>query len=69
MHEARRIRLSLPGLALAEQLYLALQAEGKGQRGVHALVLALARLSALEWPSLDEDGTGAEADEIDSGGA
>src|SRR5213593_3725353 len=39
--EARRMRLSLPGLALAEQ--------GDGRKGTHALMLALARLSAVEW--------------------
>jgi len=48
--EARQARLSLPGLALAEQLYVALQAEGRGQSGTQALVLALARLSSLDWP-------------------
>ena len=47
--EARRMRLSLPGLALVEQLYLALVAQGDGRKGTHALVLALARLSAVEW--------------------
>ena len=49
--EARRMRLSLPGLALVEQLYLALVAQGDGRQGTHALVLALARLSAVEWPA------------------
>jgi 3-hydroxyisobutyrate dehydrogenase len=49
--EAKRMRLSLPGLALAEQLYVALQAQGGGRRGVHALLLALASLSNLEWPA------------------
>ncbi len=47
--EARRLRLSLPGLALAEQLYVALQAQGGGKRGTHALVLALASLSGVDW--------------------
>src|SRR5947199_2426920 len=47
--EARRMRLALPGLALAEQLYLALAAQGGGRKGTHALVLALARLSGVEW--------------------
>src|SRR5436309_233150 len=39
------------GLALVEQLYLALVAQGDGRKGTHALVLALARLSAVEWPA------------------
>ncbi len=47
--EARRLRLALPGLALAEQLYVALQAQGRGDRGTHSLVLALAHLSDAEW--------------------
>lgn len=51
LDEARQAKLSLPGLALAEQRNVALQAEGHGQDGVQALVLALARLSAVEWPA------------------
>jgi 3-hydroxyisobutyrate dehydrogenase len=47
--EARRMRLALPGLALAEQLYRALEAQGHGRDGTHSLMLALARLSATEW--------------------
>lgn len=43
--EARRMRLSLPGLAIVHQLYVALQAQGHGRLGTHALVLALERLS------------------------
>src|SRR5688572_9777783 len=47
--EARRARLSLPGLALAEQLYVALQAQGHGRNGTQSLILALASLSAVDW--------------------
>ncbi len=47
--EARRMDLSLPGLALAHELYLALRAQGGGRDGVHALIRALARLSAVDW--------------------
>jgi 3-hydroxyisobutyrate dehydrogenase len=47
--EARRMRLALPGLALAEQLYRAVEAQGHGRDGTHALMHALARLSATEW--------------------
>jgi 3-hydroxyisobutyrate dehydrogenase len=43
--EAARMRLSVPGLALVHQLYVALQAQGGGSRGTHALMLALERLS------------------------
>ena len=48
--EARRMRLALPGLALAESLYVALQAHGHGRSGTQALVLALAELSKSDWP-------------------
>jgi 3-hydroxyisobutyrate dehydrogenase len=43
--EARRMQLSLPGLALAEQLYLSVQANGLGKKGTHALMLALEKMS------------------------
>jgi 3-hydroxyisobutyrate dehydrogenase len=43
--EAKRMGLSLPGLALVEQLYLAVQAQGMGRKGTQALYLALARLA------------------------
>jgi len=49
--EAKRMKLSLPGLALAEQLYVALQAQGSGRLGTHSLVLALASLSDVDWQS------------------
>lgn len=48
--EARRMQLSLPGLALAEALYRAVEAQGHGRDGTHALILALATLSAVDWP-------------------
>lgn len=50
LDEARRARLALPGLALAEQLYVALQAQRRGRDGTQALVHALASLSGLAWP-------------------
>ena len=49
--EARRMDLALPGLALAEQLYIATRAQGLGQKGTHALALALAAISGLDWPA------------------
>jgi len=48
--EAQRMKLSMPGLALAHQLYVALEAQGGGRQGIHALVLALADISRVEWP-------------------
>jgi len=47
--EARRFDLALPGLALAHELYLALRAQGGGRKGTQALILALARLSDVDW--------------------
>jgi 3-hydroxyisobutyrate dehydrogenase len=49
LDEANRMGLSLPGLALAKQLYIALQAQGHGRDGTHALQLALASLSGIDW--------------------
>ena len=46
--EAKQMGLSLPGLALAEQLYLAVQAQGFGRKGTQALMLALEQLSGIE---------------------
>jgi 3-hydroxyisobutyrate dehydrogenase len=48
LEEAKRMHLSLPGLALAHQLYLAVQAQGYGKKGTHALMLALEHLSGIK---------------------
>jgi 3-hydroxyisobutyrate dehydrogenase len=48
LSEARRMNLSLPGLALANQLYVAVQAQGYGRKGTHALMLALEQLSNVK---------------------
>ena len=47
--ESRRMGLCMPGLALAEQLYQAVQAKGWERNGTHALALALADLSGFDW--------------------
>jgi len=47
--ESRKMGLSLPGLALAEQLYQAVKAQGYGRNGTHALQLALSTLSNIDW--------------------
>ena len=47
LDEARRMNLALPGLALANQLYVALRAQGYGRKGTQALLLALEHLSAV----------------------
>jgi 3-hydroxyisobutyrate dehydrogenase len=49
LDEARRMGLSLPGLALAQQLYVSVQSNGWGKKGTHALQLALARMSGVDW--------------------
>ena len=49
LEESKRMGLSLPGLALAHQLYVALKAQGHGRDGTHSLMLALASLSNIDW--------------------
>ncbi len=49
LDEAKRMNLSLPGLALSNQLYIALKAQGGGRLGTHALQLALSKLSNIDW--------------------
>jgi 3-hydroxyisobutyrate dehydrogenase len=45
LEEAKRMNISLPGLALAHQLYVAVQAQGHGKSGTQALMCALEYLS------------------------
>ncbi len=47
--ECRRMRLVLPGLALAEQMYRLMIANGRSKDGIQALTLALAALSGRDW--------------------
>jgi 3-hydroxyisobutyrate dehydrogenase len=49
LSEASRMQLSLPGLALAHQLYVALQAQGGGLDGTQSLIRALGSLSGINW--------------------
>ena len=48
--DADRSGLTLPGLALARDLYRTLQEQGHGRDGTQALVHAVAELSGLTWP-------------------
>lgn len=48
LDDAERLRLSLPGVALARQLYLALIAQGGERLGTQALIRALATLSNVD---------------------
>ncbi len=50
LDECKRMKLALPGIALAHQLYVALQAQGGGKCGTQALIKALATLSCVDWP-------------------
>jgi 3-hydroxyisobutyrate dehydrogenase len=45
--EAEAVGLSLPGLALVKQLYVALRAQGHGRSGTQALYLALKTLNGM----------------------
>jgi 3-hydroxyisobutyrate dehydrogenase len=45
LDEARRMGIALPGLALVDQLYAAVRAQGWGAKGVQALALGLASMS------------------------
>jgi len=45
LDEARRMQLPMPGLALVHQLYTAVQAQGHGRCGTHALMLALEQMA------------------------
>jgi len=45
LEEAAAVSLSLPGLALVHQLYLAVKAQGHGRLGTQALMLALETLN------------------------
>jgi 3-hydroxyisobutyrate dehydrogenase len=48
LEESRRMGLCMPGLALANQLYIALQAQGYGRKGTQALALVLEQMSQTE---------------------
>jgi 3-hydroxyisobutyrate dehydrogenase len=50
LREAERMKLTMPGLALAKGLYELLVEQGHARSGTQALVLALAKLSAAPWP-------------------
>jgi 3-hydroxyisobutyrate dehydrogenase len=48
LEEAKRMNLSLPGLSLVNQLYIAAKAQGHGRKGTQALLLALETLSEIK---------------------
>lgn len=49
LDEAAKLNLSLPGLAMAHQLYQAVAAQGHQKDGTQALLLALAELNRVDW--------------------
>ena len=51
LEEAEAMKLSLPGLALVKQLYVSIQAMGKGASGTTALYLALKKLANIDYNS------------------
>ena len=56
LREAASMKLPAPGLAMAHELYVSLQAQGLGRKGTQSLILALARLAGVEWdPSSTEN--------------
>ena len=62
--ESTRMQLAMPGLALAHQLYVAVQAHGRGRDGTQALIHALASLSGDVW--MPESNVMASADGADN---
>ena len=50
--ECRRMRLVLPGLGLMEELCRMMVANGRGQDGTQAFMLALTALSGREWKAV-----------------
>ncbi|KAL5572548.1 hypothetical protein UlMin_022145 [Ulmus minor] len=51
LKECQNMGLALPGLALAQQLYLSLKAHGEGNLGTQAIILALERLNNVSLES------------------
>ncbi|CAM8938189.1 unnamed protein product [Rhodiola kirilowii] len=54
LSECQKMGLALPGLALAQQLYLSLKAHGEGDLGTQALILALERLNNVKLKAVKE---------------
>ena len=48
LDESKKMGLVMPGLALANQLYLSLKAHGYGRKGTQALMLALEQLANIK---------------------
>lgn len=48
LNEANKMNLALPGLTLAQQLYVATQAQGAGMQATTALTLALEAMNNIK---------------------
>jgi 3-hydroxyisobutyrate dehydrogenase len=48
LDECKRMGVAMPGLALVRQFYVALESQGHGRKGYHALLLVLEQLSAIQ---------------------
>jgi 3-hydroxyisobutyrate dehydrogenase len=51
LEESRRMGLKLPGLELSERLYREVSVQGYAHHGTHSLMLALAKMSGIDWPT------------------
>ena len=47
--EARTMQVPVPGLSMAHELYVSLQALGLGRKGTQSLILAMARIANVDW--------------------
>jgi 3-hydroxyisobutyrate dehydrogenase len=47
LDEAKRMNLSLPGLSLAYQFYIAALGLGLGKKGTHALTLVFEKMNGM----------------------
>lgn len=54
LSEANRMNLAMPGLALANQLYQGVKAQGHAKDGTQALLLTLASCSGVDWKHRDD---------------
>ncbi len=51
LEESSAMKLNLPGLKLAHELYQNVQQQGDGKLGTHALQKSLAAMSDVQWPT------------------
>lgn len=54
LNACQQLKISLPGLALAQQLYVSLMACGDGRLGTQALIRTLERMNGKELPKKSE---------------